>query len=628
MNNILDKKANQFNGMDVPPIRMPEARTDSVVFPTDDDSIRITPGAVIGALTAATLINKNKKNENVQLPYKPVAPKKPSIDGNYYSQVKNICDNLHIVFTPISAIFVVKNGTRDFTLDTIEVSEMNTDMKLAWQKRDENYFKNLMTNKMHSEMQLAEQGFARKFLEKQLNITNNTKHASEDVNIDEMSNVDVMMKSVLSKGIYNNLGEVREVIAEAICDEIEKECSDYTMNLKLDRPFDKYAGFITSLKDTFGLHSNETDVKSLKKKLNDINYVNKNVKVGFLPDRVIYTVDNQLVSTLSLIDMNEDGYEHFNNQNSKYFKNVFVNEVKKNVSESPKITIEKMASADMVDDLRNIFYRNDIHPVIYHLVLTSKYGLGWFSFMPESLMITIQKDFGLVEEIGDIPLNKILSVQIANKSMTIFESAFAFEKIINSFCNKPIDFFQKQEDFIDISDIIFTVDILDRVTPLDDIYDNFSPEVITFICNILAKSGIFVYYPTAIISSPLEPAFQDIINENLIKYLKRNYIKDLDNPVEENIINDKIEYISNISFTILKSVRRFMQSNRLDVNRDDLISNMMNKIGVREDLMEIVKEQAIINLAVDDVLLDRENMLKEQMDILGIKRPEGMEVIE
>ena len=65
----------------------------------------------------------------------------------------------------MSAIFIVKNGNKSFTLDTIETTEMNNSMKVAWKNKDEEYFKSLLISKIYSEMQIAEKEFSKNSIE-------------------------------------------------------------------------------------------------------------------------------------------------------------------------------------------------------------------------------------------------------------------------------------------------------------------------------------------------------------------------------------------------------------------------------------------------------------------------------
>ena len=67
----------------------------------------------------------------------------PTIEGDYYSQVKNIAKNLKVLFSPMSVIYILNDKGREITLDVIETDEMDSIMREAFSNKDKNYFKNL-----------------------------------------------------------------------------------------------------------------------------------------------------------------------------------------------------------------------------------------------------------------------------------------------------------------------------------------------------------------------------------------------------------------------------------------------------------------------------------------------------
>lgn len=610
-------------------MQMPNAKQEPILFPTDS-GINVNPASVVGAITGAYLLSKTVKKKQMENALAPTKPK-PSVEGNYYKQVKSVQDNLHVVFTPMSVVYVVKNGNADFTLDTIETSEMNKDMKMAWQAKDEGYFKGLMMSKMYSEMQLAEQGFARKFLSSQRNLMSNLgKEASESYEDNDESDIDVIASCHDSSLIYKNKNEeIVKVASDLILNSIDKDGDSVTISTKLERPLTKYAGVFSNVKDCLGLHSDTANINTVKKHLADSDYVMRNVKVGFMPDRVIFTIDNQLVSTLPITNMNTDGYDHFQNNNSKYFKQVFVDQIKKNEfkksayeSESFEGDLYKTASDD---DIRNIFYLSEIHPVVYYIVLNNKYGLQWMEFDIDALLIMIQKDFQLTEEIGDIAMDKILAIHTLNNSERCYKLAFVFEKIVLSLTDKPVNFLEKEDSKLSMDDIVYAIDVMDRVTPLDDIYDNFSSEVLTYICNILANNEIYCYNPSNIISSPTEPAFTELVNDSLIGIIKNKMSSSAVNQNEVAAVNDRIDYIFSMSLAMLNSIKRISLDS---LNKKTVIDGLMNKLNIREDCQRIINDQILINLSVDDILKLKNEALKTQLEVYNISRPAEEGVVE
>lgn len=615
------------------PAPMTPARKPQIEYPGKSNGLKIgvTPGAVVGALVGGSLAKKQvqKQEEQRLMNERAMASRElPAIEGNYYKQVQNVAQNLNVIFTPVSAIYVVKNGKKDFTLDTIETGEMNRDMKMAWQNKDENYFKSVMMSKIYTEMQIAEQGFAKQFARKQLGIKDMiTKDASDSSFIDEMNEVDTI--NYVKKAAQFFAGnEIKEKLANAVVEDMETEASEHLIDLTLDRPFSKYAGVITGLTSSLGLGTKEEDIKTVKKKLENPSYTMKNIKVGFFPDRVIFSLGNQLISTLPLTAMNEEGYEHFENQNAKYFKNFFAESVKESLNKKANVSmsysIEKSASEDLPldNDPASCFKSSDTHPVALYLVLCQKFGMEWLQYDIAVMDDIVRSEFNL-EEIPESNSAKISAILMANQSDNVYINAYAFEKAVLSLCSKPVDFLKSQVEDVAIQDIVFAIDVLDRVTPYDDIYDNFSKETLNYIATALADKEFYIYNPTNIVGSSLEPAFNETLNELLIRTIKSKMtLNSISGEMDEEVYS-KCEYVADNALGLLKSIRRLMnekvEANQID--RADLIDTVLAKKGLREDLVNIIRRQVILNLALDDVLSIYEDNLMNQIQQYNISRP-------
>lgn len=609
------------------------AKKPQIDYPKKGNGFRIgvTPGAVVGALVGGAIAkNQVQKSEQQRIiNERNIANKElPAIDGNYYKQVENVANNLNIVFTPVSAIYVVKNGKKDFTLDTIETTEMNKDMKSAWKNKDEHYFKSLMMSKMYTEMQIAEQGFAKEFARKQLGIKDMiTKDASDTSFIDEMNEVETIEYVKKASSLFKG-GDFREKLASSVIDDMERESEEQYINLSLDRPFSKYAGVVSGISSCLGLGTKEEGINLVKKKLENPSYTMKNIKVGFFPDRVIFSLGNQLVSTLPLTAMNEEGYSHFENQDSKYFKNYFAENVKESLNKKASVTmvssIEKIASDDLPldNDPASCLRTSDAHPVSIYLILCQRFGMEWLQFDIVIMEDIVKSEFNL-DEIPETNLAKISAILMANQSDNVYINAYAFEKAVLSLCSKPVDFLQSQVNDINIQDIVFAIDILDRVTPYDDIYDNFSKETLNYMATVLANKEFYVYSPTNIIGSDLEPAFNETLNELLVRTIKNKMtLNSISKEMDEDIYS-KCEYIADNSLGLLKSVRRIMNENAeaSQINKGDLVDSILSKKGLREDLVSIIRRQVILNLSLDDVLTTYENTLMAQLEQYNITRP-------
>lgn len=623
---------------------MPSATSEPVkpqiVYPSSDKfSVGVTPGAVVGALVGGAIAKKNIENKNNQILMQERAKinnSKPTIEGDYYKQIKTVADNLSVIFTPVSVIFTVKNGGKVFTLDTVETTEMNNDMKLAWKMKDQEYFKSLMMNKMFNEMQIAEQHFTKNFIKKQMQVKDMlNKDASDTSFLDNISEADLSI--MLNKSAQMFKGEEMEKVALAIVSDIADECEEIRINFELDRPISKYAGVFDNIKDSLGFHSNNDNLKSMKKKLENPQYVMKKIKVGFFPDRVIFSLDNQLVSTLTITSMNDEGYEHFSNKDTGYFKNFFADNIKENLKKSDEESTYMYKSAsetEVINTDEDIVYENcllhpNAHPVAIYLYLTTKLGLEWLTYEISIIESIIKAEFNL-KDIPDSTLNKIMSILAANQSDNPFINAYSFEKVSLSLCSKSIDFLSKEVKNLSIQDVAFTLDVLDRVTPYDDIYDNFSAEVMNYMCDVLVDKDMYIYYPTNIISSPLEPAFTQLLNEMLLAEIKSKMtLSSTDEELNESI-RGKCEYIADNSLGILKSVRRVLLSNpeSQSVNKAELIDRVIDKKNISGEFKEIIKRQVLLNIALDEALAIYDSNLKTELKKYNILRPGGDDLNE
>lgn len=602
----------------------------------NNKKIGVTPGAVVGALVGASLAKHKVEKDLKTKEMRESALKSnqsPSIDGNYYSQVKNIHDNLEVIFTPMSAVFVINNKKNKFTLDTIETSEMTPSMKNAWKSKNSSFFKELLLTKMLSEMQIAEEGFTKSFIKKQLFVDDELNKKANDTSfLDNISNVDLFFRSK----IYNSFGcsEFGEKIASAIADDITLEDDIQYINLEFERPLDKYAGVVTGVKDCLGIHSSVDDLSKIKKRLENPKKIMREIKVGFFPDRVIFTLDNQLISTLPLLGMNEEGYEHFKNQDTKYFRNIFISDVKSSIKNKKADSmvnieyIEKTAGQDISEfqSSENCLLQSDTHPVVIYLFLTSKLGLEWLKFDITIIEKIIKSEFNIVE-IPDTTLNKIFTILAANQSLSIYTIPYAFEKAVLSLCSKPIEFFDNEKESVKMQDLSFAIDVLDRITPFDDIYDNFSEDVVSYMCDVLSEQDLYCYSPTSIIGSPNEPTFNEILNKHLLKSIKGKMTIDSNGPGIDNEIFEKCDFVFDNTLMLLNSIRRYLIENpNLDISKfniGDLIDSIIKKRGLSENqLKNIIRTQIIKNLALDNVLDLYNKGLQDQLqkyNILSLK---------
>lgn len=476
----------------------PEGLTNTSVLDKSAFNINMASGPLIGALTGALVASRKAKQDIFK--HQMEQNNNQNINGNYYSQVSNIASGLKVVFTPFGISYLVKSNNRDTNIENIETEEMNEEMYGAWQRKDENYFKNLLLNKMHSDIQLVEQHFAKNFIENQEHMTNQINKQASDEDFDNISDFELIEKIANIKNLYSKQSSLTEKIAEMLYD-IMDDNSTYSISLGLDKPISKYAGLGIPL-EFLGFGDNSSDYK----KYSNPSFLISKIKVGFMPDRVIYSVDNKVITTLLAMHMDENSFCHFEKQDKNYFEGLFKYEAQKGYQRSngqipPNINFEKKAS---YEGISQIFNRADIHPVIYFLLLTRKYSATWMAWDCEALIKILETDFNLINGISDIPLNKILSIQLANNSDSVYTQHHAFEKIIRAFNNKSIDFFENEVNDMTMEDLAFGISILEQVTPHQDIFMNFTQNVFEHMVEILLADENKVFIPISLTDTDYE----------------------------------------------------------------------------------------------------------------------------
>jgi hypothetical protein len=389
-----------------------------------------------------------------------------------------------------------------------------------------------------------------------------------------------------------------------------------------ERPVEKYASLAQNL-SFLGFGGSSKDIKALQGSYLNPHYLKNKVKVSFLPDRVLFIVDNKVISTLLAIAMNEDGFKQFQEQNQDYFANYFAKQAKLGLARMngqvpppSNIKIEKKAASN---NISQIFERVDIHPAIYFMALTKKYTIEWMNFDIDVLISIIEKDFNLENGIEDTALNKILSIQTCNTSQIPYQSLHAFEKIIRCFNNKPVNFLEREINDMGMVDIAFGIDIMDRVTPYDDIYDNFSNEVFGHIIQILANSDVRFFLPSAITKSEKEPEFYDKLNGGLLEAINRSDIDRIEDETIEAQALKNNQRIYEVSLGMVGPVRKQIEKNK-DMDADSFISMLLKKMNIpAQPVGDAIKTQILKNLRLDNVLKARENLLNEQTKFFNLE---------
>lgn len=583
-------------------------------------NVELDPSSLVGAITGATAGGlMTKKKVQKQMSHQFLQDQQATnIGRNYYEQVENIEQNLKIIFTPFNVVYVLKNGNKQLTLDTIDTEEMDDTMYTHYVNKDYMFFKNILLNKIKSEVQISEQMFARKMLERQMalqgqvgNINNRSffKRA-EEIEFGELVDNVIFLKEASEENKINNF--VDYIVKTAGFDNIEIET-----NLDGIRPLDKYAGLLSGITSFFGFDINKNNLKEFQGNMDEPGFLNRNLIVGFLPDRVLFIVDNKVITQLNVIDMNEAGFEAFNVGNKEFFRKMFSDELKKKSKNIGKpmtneFITEKKASYQGVNQ---IFSLSDIHPKIYYDELTKTFGnKDWFEYDPEVIVKDIEEEYGLEEGIFDIPLNKIWCLQLINNSSTPYESNLVFEKCVRAINSRPIDF-ESMENNFKLDEIVFGLEVMQDLTEEDDIFVMLSEAVKGYIADTLIKNNVRVAFPSYIIDTKEEQDFYISLNEIMLE--KINDIA-CDGMVDDDEING-VKSENKIIMDITKSIIDLLKDKGLGYSVEDIVG-MVNKLSVNLNLENHVKNiiirNVMNNMEANAYLGQKESELREQKALL------------
>ena len=403
----------------MPPIRKNEYGIDYLNQKREEKkpfTIGALPAAALGIMVGSAITNHQNKKESK----KEVIPAKKGQPANYFSQIDEFKNNLGIMFSPIGVTFVLKNKSQNIGFETISAGSMNKEMKDAFASRNAEYFKKYMLLKMYSDINLAEQNMAKKVIEKELSLTDSiNKKASLMIDEDDISLEEMAFH-------INTLDKIASIAPDAV-EKIIKHAdedmeSDFIILASSDSSCDFHDINIIDEEEKIAGISVIDSVRKISQSLSNFR---NDIKIAFLPDRVIFTSGNIVIHTIKVIDMDNESLIRFEKKDRDYFKKKLGSEIKvgqARVFGKADDFMEKKASSS---DIRDIFMVSNIHPVIYYLVLMLKYDMDWVDFVPTAIPAILEKDFGLSAPISDGALNKIYSIQVVNRTQNVFESPHA-----------------------------------------------------------------------------------------------------------------------------------------------------------------------------------------------------------
>lgn len=450
--------------------------------------INIDPSSVVGALTGAFVANKKLKKDNASA-LADMMSGQNLVRPSYYEDVKRLDKNTDIVFTPLGVLYVLDDGMTKLVVDQISVTDMDENVRSKFNAGDKAFFKNVMMNKVRSDIDIAEKAFAGRMIDKKMGVGFNKKAASIEEHLSDIK--DAIEKGAAEKTIDYILDEEPLTVSAAFSDEVSINKVAF-----LGQPLE----FLGTLGQT------------KEEKLKDPAYVAKKARIEFMPDRVLFIADDMVVGQLGVLNMNEDGFEAFERQDKNYFHDFFTEAL--GVKKPGILDLFKRASVDSESDA---FNEHMVDARVYKNILDRKYGKEWLSFDPSVLIKEIEEDFLLGEAVPDLVMNKVMMIQAANNPKAlIFQNISAFEKALRAVNDKPIDFFESERN-ISLGEFVYGLKVLNEVSPFQDIFELLSPGVIHYTVDTLASENYRVIYPLT--DSPLEKEFYDVVDGEVRKAL-------------------------------------------------------------------------------------------------------------
>jgi hypothetical protein len=553
-------------------------------------TLNVNPADVMGSIAggyAATSVYNKKKDAQLEK-----SMKKQNIENGSYSQIQSLLQNLKIVFTPINVIYSV-NGQ---VFDIVQAMEMNPYMKQAFLKKDADYFRNLLMNKINMELQLAEQAFSQRLL--------TAGGYGEQV----------------KESSYAEKQECFIKIAEEQFDSMVKTASvgldDKVLQIDPSfdclRPFSKSEIFFkpnefTKVAGIFDMFDQKNDTEDVS-----IHRLNNEVNIGFLPDRVVFLWNGQLVEQMSILQMNESGYQAFLKKDKEFFINLFKQHtiqtdkiLRQPQSPEPEANMtpkmendpfpkEAASLEDIVDDIQqeyfpvierlsiNPFADPDIHPIAYDAILTKQYG-NWANHEFEALIKQIEVDFKLTDGVHEIPLTKLgLLHAVSNSEHSMFLAPFTFEKFIRGMNSKTV-LFENFQGNISFEELLFGIEIAKSYCG-EEVFWQFHENIAPYVSEELMNNQIrFVSSQVYDETNPSEKDFFDAVNG----YLSRKW-REVD--AQRIIDADKLDLHHSLTHIIIEATDHILKNRAEEINIEDPYQSVEHIIE-SNDYLDSVDEE-------------------------------------
>lgn len=534
--------------------------------------VSLDPGLIAGSLAGGYAAKRHYDKRVVEQEARTLRQQQHEqrnrlIENDSFAQTQQLLDHLKILFTPINVIYMVNNQT----FEIIRIDEMTPVMKQAFQEKDAMFFRDLLVKKMNMELQLVQQAFAQRML---------AGHS--------------MPKQAGFRSIGELLLNEEDAVFEKRASEttaIAESASSLTYTLSLDgiRPFESHAFFAEP--DQFEKVANLFDDKVLERQ--DIEHA---LEVGFLPDRVVYLMNGQMIEQLPLIGMNEEGYQAFRKRDKDFFRTFYseyaqkqeshlmqermareVDDVfEKQAKDVQEVVEENMSETLAINPIKSkyrFFEDYEIHPLLYYRLLEAKYP-EWRTLSLEALIGQMERDFKT--DVSQIAFDKIAMIKtVTNSEQTLFLSDFTYEKFVRAMAGKPVDFTLYQGN-VTLGEIIFANDMADILTNGEN-FIAFDDSLIDFTVNNVTDEGIRFVMPLLVSEDPDkrddEINYYVIVNGLLERIWKEADSENIFDAKELAIENRFSEDVIDVSLEILET-----QAEKLDLlDVETSVSNMVQR---------------------------------------------------
>lgn len=528
--------------------------------------VQVNPADVLGAFAGGYVANRVRSTLDAKHQQQTMAElqQKQRIENDYYGQVSDVLSHLKIVFTPINVIYSV-NGQ---VFEILSATEMLPPTKVAFIQKDGAYFRNLLTNKMNTEIQLAQQAFALQLL----------------------ANQGVPKTASFIEQQYALLHTEEETfdLMKVACEQTFPEMNPITITLGFEslRPFEQSAEFfdpqtfnkVAGLFDYFH-HSNQENLT-----LNDLD---NQVNVGFLPDRVLFLHHGQLVEQLPLLGMNPEGYTAFRSKDKPFFLKFFhdkaleiANQIVTDVAqdEVDQAMTEHTANDEDDEDEEpgepatsepyipdeihhqdtpleresiDYFRDADIHPMLYAKILNDHYGKYWYELELGALFKQLEVDFDLERGFGDLVWNKIAALYaLLGDNTTLFDTSLAFEKFVRTMNDKEVDFTYFQAN-LELAEILFAMDVAESFLG-PTVYGQCHTTIPQYVAEELFRQDVRIVASQSYdATNPFAKVFFDSVNNFLLRKWKGHDAHGILESEERAIIYRTNEAICNVTDLIL-----------------------------------------------------------------------------